>query len=273
MDLESPGAGDVLLPEASLPEFGALDFFVENGLGALDEKFYAALVGTSPLSSRGVIDVVPATGRKSRTHPENVLGKLARAYLEDSDPSDGARSLLVQTRDLVEQLLLRQQYDAIFIDARAGLNEATAAAVLGLGAEILLFGVDTPQTFHGYRYLLAHLRRFAPSLADENDFRLRLRMVHARASALPEAQAAFRDRAYDLFADHIYDATREGELDAFNFDTDDREAPHFAWPILDDASYREFDPLRNPDMLREPIYERTFGTFLKKLRARVRGEE
>ena len=273
LDLESPGAGDVLLPETHLPEFGSLDFYIENGFGRLDDRFYAALVGTSPLSSNGVIDVVPATGRRSREHPENVLGKLGRAYLEDSDPDGGQRSFLVQTRDLLEQLLQHQAYDAVFVDARAGLNEATAAAVLGLGAEILLFGVDTPQTFHGYRYLLAHLRRFAPNVADENDFRLRLRMVHARASALPEAQAAFRDRAYELFADHVYDETDAGELDAFNFDTDDRAAPHFAWPILDDAGYREFDPFRNPDMLREPLYERTFGTFLKSLRARVRGEE
>ncbi|MEY4508580.1 MAG: hypothetical protein RLZZ450_702 [Pseudomonadota bacterium] len=272
LDLESPGAGDVLLPESDLPEFGSLDFFVENGLGLLDDAFYQSLVGTSPLSSNGVIDVVPATGRRSREYPENVLGKLSRAYLEDPDPSGDTISLLMQTRALLERLLQRQHYDAVFVDARAGLNEATASALLGLGADILLFGVDTPQTFHGYRYLLAHLRRFAPAVQDDNDFRLRLRMVHARASASPAAQAGFRDRAYELFADHVYDETEAGEIDVFNFDTDDEAAPHFAWPILDDSSFRDFDPVARPDLLSEPVYARTFGTFLQKLRARVRGE-
>jgi MinD-like ATPase involved in chromosome partitioning or flagellar assembly len=30
--------------------------------------------------------------------------------------------------------MARRQYDAVFVDARAGLNEATAAAMLDLGA-------------------------------------------------------------------------------------------------------------------------------------------
>jgi AAA domain len=272
LDLESPGAGDVLLPERDLPEFGALDFFVENGLGPLDDAFYRSLVGTSPLSSNGVIHVVPATGRTSREYPANVLGKLSRAYLEDPDASGSTVPLLIQTRALLERLVAREHYDAVFVDARAGLNEATASALLGLGADILLFGVDTPQTFHGYRYLLAHLRRFSPAVPDDDDFRLRLRMVHARASASPVAQAAFRDRAYELFADHVYDETGAGEIDAFNFDTDDEAAPHFAWPILDDSSFMDFDPVARPDLLSEPVYARTFGIFLQKLRARVRGE-
>jgi hypothetical protein len=57
-----------------------------------------------------------------------------------------------------------------------------------------------------------------------------------------------------------------------NFDVDDETAPHYAWPILDDAAYREFDPLSDTDLLREPLYARTFGFFLERLRARVRGE-
>ncbi len=273
LDLESPGAGEVLLPQAHLSEFGALDFFVENGFGTLEPSFYTNLIGTSPLSANGVIDVVPATGRRSRDNPANVLGKISRAYLEDTDPSGETRSLLVQTRDLLERLLARESYGAVFVDARAGLNEATAAAVLGLGADILLFGVDTPQTFQGYRYLLAHLRRFVPREREADDFRLRLRMVHAKASPSREKQAAFRDRSYQLFVE-LYDATEPGVVDdvAVNFDLDDTAAPHYAWPILDDATYREFDPLQQPELLGEPLYARTFESFLAPLRARVRRE-
>jgi len=276
LDLESPGAGEVLLASDEVPEFGALDFFVENGLDNLDEGFFSSLVGRRASPAAGTIDVVPAVGARSRAHPHNVLGKLGRAYLEDADPSGKPRSLLLQTRDLLRELTRRRTYSAVLVDARAGLNESTASAILGLGADILLFGMDTPQTFQGYRYLLSHLRRFVPATPQENDFRLRLRMVHARASTMPEAQAAFRDRAFELFADYLYEAPQgeatQGSLDLFNFDLDDLTAPHYAWPILDDASYREFDPLSHPEMLLEPVYARTFGKFLDGLRARVEGK-
>ena len=119
------------------------------------------MIAPSPFSGgKGLIDVVPAVGRSSDSHPANVLAKLARAYLELPQNEGPPKSFLAQTQELLGQLSTLNQYDAILIDARAGLNESTAASILGLGADILLFGVDTPQTFASYRYLLAHLARF-----------------------------------------------------------------------------------------------------------------
>lgn len=271
LDLEAPGLGTMLLPEDRTPRYGAIDYYIENGLRPLDDAFYGDLLGVSPhTTDRGLIHVVPAAGVSSLQHPQNMLGKIARAYLDDPAP-DGAASFLGQTRALIRALTERRRYDLILIDTRAGLHESTAAAILGLGAEVLLFGVDTPQTFHGYRFLLAHLARFAPEISGDDDWRYRLQMVHAKASADPKRARAFDDRAYTLFRGaRIYDPAAEDPSDeAFSFSLDEVEAPHRSWRILSDSSYFEFDPLSAPEVLSEPLYDRTFGSFLAALEERV----
>ena len=52
---------------------------------------------------------------------------------------------------------------------------------------------------------------------------------------------------------------------SFNFDYDDAAAPHFAWPILNDSNYSEFDPIDQPDQFLLSTYERTFGPFIDAL--------
>lgn len=273
LDLEAPGLGYMLLPEDRLPRFGSLDFFVENGLRALDDAFFEELIGISPLTTgSGRVEVVPAVGRASEQYPENVLGKLSRAYLEDVAPGKPARSFLLQTQDLLKALCERRSYDVVLVDARAGLNETTAAVVLGLGAYTLLFGIDTPQTIKGYHYLLKFLARYAeehPSSEDEQgEWRERLRMVHAKASAHPEHWKLFRERAYDLFAETLYTKADESASEGshpFNFDLDVSEAPHTPWRILNDTNYLSFDPLNHREHLDRHLYERTFGHFLQEL--------
>jgi MinD-like ATPase involved in chromosome partitioning or flagellar assembly len=263
LDLEAPGLGDMLLQEA--PRFGTLDYFVETGLQDVDDAFIDDLVTPSSLAENGQVHVAPAVGRQSEESPQNVLGKIARAYIERLDADGRPISFLDRTRTLIQRLCERNQYDAVFVDARAGLNEATAAAVLGLGAQILLFGVDTPQTFAGYRYFLAHLQRFRPAASSEDDWRFRLRMVQAKTQIGPTSQADFRTRAFEMFSDTVYDEEDGIEEDAFNFDYDDINAPHYAWPIADDANYAEFNPLVRGDQLSENLYDRTFGPFVQFL--------
>jgi hypothetical protein len=97
-------------------------------------------------------------------------------------------------------------------------------------------------------------------------------MIHAKATADPKAWAGFRDRAFELFADYLYDEANEsvaGTLAPFSFDLDDMAAPHFAWPILIDQTYFEFDPLAHREQMMEPIYARTFGPFINGLAERL----
>lgn len=267
LDLEAPGLGAMLLHET--PPFGTLDYFIESGLKDIDDTFLDDLVGASTLAENGLIHVVPAVGGRSEATPQNVLGKIARAYVERLDENNKPISFLDRTRALVMRLCQRSRYDAIFIDARAGLNEATAAAVLGLGAEILLFGVNTPQTFAGYRFLLAHLERFRPVSSGEDDWRYRLRMVQAKAKADPKTQADFRTNTFEMFSDTLYDVEVGIDEHAFNFDYDDANAPHYAWPVLDDGNYAEFNPIIRGDQFARHLYDRTFGPFIRALSEKI----
>lgn len=267
LDLEAPGLGTLLLTDE--PEFGTLDFYVESRLRDVDDEFVESLLATSGLGTNGLIHVAPAVGQSSDKCPQNVLGKIARAYIERLGPDGQPVSFLDRTRELVEKLCLRRRYDAILVDARAGLNEATAAAILGLGAEILLFGTDSRQAFAGYKYFLAHLARFRPSVSGDNDWRYRLRMIHAKAQGNSKAHADFRTQAFDIFSETLYDVEEGLEEAAFNFDYDDPSAPHYAWPILDDSNYVHFNPLDNRDQFSQHTYDRTFGPFLAALRKKI----
>jgi Mrp family chromosome partitioning ATPase len=268
LDLEAPGIGGMLLNEDSAPEFGSLDFFVESGLQPLSSEFSQRMIGVSPLTQgQGVIDVLPATGRRSQQYPQNVLGKIARAYLDAPADDIRAKTFLDQTRSLLGRVAERRRYDVILVDVRAGLNESAAAAILGLGADVLLFGVNTPQTFEGYRYLLSHLAMFRPEPTDKTDWRLRLKMIHAKAAAKSSDWKAFRDASFNLFSEQLYEEDATG--DAFNFDIDDAQAPHSPWIILNDSNYFEFNPLQNQAQLGALLYERTFSSLLRGLRDRL----
>lgn len=274
MDLEAPGIGAMLLPQDELPRYGLIDAYVENGLGGVDRDFLLDMVAASPFGrGRGLIDVVPAVGSLARQYPANVLAKIARAYLEIPGPDGEMLSFIGQTQHLINGLAGLKQYGAVLIDARAGLNESTAAAILGLGAQVLLFGEDTPQTFAGYRYLLAHLARFPRDSQD--DWLPRLRMVHAKASADAGKQQAFRDRAHAVFQEFLYQeeslvdeayAASHGwnvdDLTLPEYSLEEPEAPHYAWPVLRDSNYFEFDPLTDPSHLTPALYERTYQALL-----------
>ncbi len=223
----------------------------------------------SEFADGGILHVVPAVGANSEANPANVLAKISRAYVERTDEKGNDLSFLDRTRMLLTKLSEKSSYDAIFVDARAGLNEATAGVLLGLGAEILLFGINTPQTFSGYRFLLSHLGRFRPAESGDRDWRYRLHMVHAKAGPSPTEHASFRTQAFELFADTIYDQEEGVEANSFNFDYDDQAAPHFALTILDDSNFSEFDPLARSDQVSRHFYDRTFGQFITGLAEKI----
>ncbi len=267
LDLEAPGIGTMLLGENEKPKFGVLDWYVERGVGSIDVEdrtFLLDMIAPSRFGQgKGLIDVAPAVGRTSDAYPANVLAKIARAYLELPQEEGRAMTFLAQTQVLINQLTQLNSYDAVLIDARAGLNESTSAALLGLGADVLLFGVDTSQTFASYRYLLAHLARFERDVSD--DWLLRLRMVHAKASRDKQRQLAFRDRAFDLFSELLYRRDTPVEVDEssnIEFGLDDPTAPHHAWTVLWDGNYAEFDAPGNAMQLAPEYYRETFDGLL-----------
>jgi hypothetical protein len=198
------------------------------------------------------------------------LAKLARAYVDGFDGEGNAISFGERARQLIDRLAALKTYDLVLVDARAGLNESTAAALLGLGANILLFGEDTPQTFADYRYLLAHLAHFGRD--PESDWVTRLKMVQAKASPVAGDQQGFRDRIHDVFSEFLYvdrpvvpvaspDELRDAVL-LPEFALDDTGAPHHALPVLMDPNYFRFDPRHRPNVLDEALYRHTYDALL-----------
>ena len=287
LDLEAPGLGALLMTQETLPEFGVIDALVENGLSGLDEGFLADLVGPSELADKGGrIDVIPAFGRRSLKSPADVLAKIARAYAEDVRPDGRVETLLQQVRSLVEQFAEPSRYDAVLVDARAGLHESTAASVLGLGAEVLLFGLDEPQTFQGYEVMFAHLARFVPPdqlFPKLPEWVERLTMVQGKAPTDADERTSFAQRCSKLFTRAflgplILVEEREVTLPAgpfFNVPWDDNlndeEVLPAEWSfpeplaVLDDARFQRFDPLRRRDLLSDLLYRTTFGNLLDRV--------
>jgi|GEM_PF-630274 cellulose biosynthesis protein BcsQ len=287
MDLEAPGLGNMLLPDGTLPKFGLLDYLVEQSLGSLDDQFYADMIGASWLGGgRGRVDVLPAIGQRSLDNPANVLAKIARAYLGggeqncELDLNGEPPSFMDNMSILLDRISDPLRYDAILIDARAGLHETTAAAVVGLGAEVFFFGLNQPQTFAGYDLLLAHLATLPIDLND--DWRNRIKFIQAKVPESPVIREEFSQNMNTLFQKHFWPSSTSSDnqidmtslKDTFEVEwiedttlektpllEDDKTIPTIS--ILDDRRFSSFSPSTDRDSLLERIYSVTFGELLE----------
>lgn len=280
MDLEAPGLGNMLLPADTLPRFGLLDYLVESSMQELDDEFVEDMLGASWIGGgRGKVTVVPALGEVSLSYPENVLAKIARAYLAGPEVDGTVRTFADSVAALVDRLSQGNRFDAILIDARAGLHETTAAAVVGLGAELFFFGIDQPQTYAGYELLLAHLAQLP--VAADNDWKDRLTFVHAKADpSSDESRNRFGESLSELFQRYLWPASPDlsDESVAIEFLADEFETDWgtvFAAdidsvlrPAVDlievpySQLYSYFDPTRNSALLDPTFYELEFREFL-----------
>lgn len=284
MDLEAPGLGNLLLPGDTLPEFGLLDYLVELEAGSeFDEAFFADIVGHSWLGGgRGRVDVIPAIGNRSLRYPANVLAKLARAYLAGLGPEGKTLTFYDHIRSLVDRYASPLRYDSILVDARAGLHETTAAALAGLGAEVLLFGLDQPQTFAGFELLFAHIGTFPPDVRDE--WKSRLHIVQSKAPSDSKVRARFIERMNSLRDKYLSqpktqlgtDVDPASYKDTFDVIWDQEESgaseilledeqPRII-AIHDDDRFRNFDPTADRDILVETSYSNSFGELVEVAR-------
>ena len=270
LDLEAPGLGHLLLDDGRLPDYGVVDFLVEDGVGGVGNDLLRQFVGTSQLtsSSGGVVDVMPAIGRKSEAAPENILAKLSRAMIDDVTKS-GTVSVGQQVSSMIDRIVAQGSYDAVLIDSRAGLAELAAPAVIGLGATVLLFGTAQRQTIEGYRALFAALQLLAQRDAVQGrsaEWRLALRPVYAKASLNSEISDWFRDEIYELYSEYLYDAEVESDAGAqvvsLRFTQQDASAPHAPLMVPFNPAFVDFDPSRQPTQLTIAFYEQSFRPFL-----------
>lgn len=272
LDLEAPGLGTMLLDSETLPKFGVLDYLVETNLSDVDEVFIADMLGASKLAAgRGVVTVIPALGSSSVDHPENVLSKIARAYLP-SENSTALSSFTSKIESLLDRITKTGDHDVVLVDARAGLHESTASAAVALRGETLLFGIDQPQTYAGYRALFSQI-----ALTLGADWSTRIHFVEARVGAdgpsadflanmtatMPQASDATPVRAIPL--DQLrdrFDLDWDEQADAEEADENltDMDSTY----IFESDVFRAFDPLKNPDRLDRGAYAAVFHSFLDK---------
>ena len=276
LDMEAPGLGAMLLNESTTPQFGVIDALVERALSPLTSELIRDLVGASTLSGRGRVDVVPAFGARSLQNPADVLAKIGRAYGEIVREDGKVETVLDQVAAIIDSLEENSRYDMVLIDARAGLHEIAAAALFGLGAEILCFGADEPQTFQGYRALFSHVARYSRHKSVENEWLSRVNLVQAKAPLDADLRAEFRRRCERMLrGDIIEDSQSTVPLpDGFSDVSWDESVSDADLGLTEGASTTEilsvafdaifvnFDPLRKKDQLAESAYQNAFGGLI-----------
>lgn len=263
LDFEAPGLGATLLTPEELPRYGVVDWLVENGISGIDGTFRADCIGKSSLLDG--ISVVPAFGSQTIAHPADALAKIARASLEDM-----REGVPVPLRDQLKEMLVSFEatgdYDVVLIDGRAGLHETTAAPVLGLGANVLLFGINEPQTFQGYAFLLAHIRDRIPGGTDweENAWFVQAKADPSDADIAQERFNALWSTEEEVLAKP--ETLGPDDLDLVWADNDTptpvSQEPVPVLRILNDERYRSFNPVENRVQLDERLVRSTFGDLL-----------
>ncbi len=238
LDLESPGIGQILLPQERLADFGVVDWLVEEAVGQADEWLLRDMVATSPLSesTEGAIRVVSAAGGKEQDY----IAKLSRVYMDinqDGKILDFAHRL----SNLLQQLEAQENPDIVLLDSRAGIHDIAAIAITRLTNMAFLFAVNTPQTWQAYQHLFRHWQKWNVNLTA---FRENLKIV---AGMIPELGredyiSRCRESAYNLFSESIYEETGPDDLDTFNFPLSDDTAPHYPIDIFWNITFQEFNP-------------------------------
>ena len=269
LDLEAPGIGNILLSPDQRPQYGVLDWMAAGSAGLDLTNLIPDMIGGSPFtSSGGVVDVVPASGTSTGGMPSGFLSKLARAYTPGASGGRLRQASFTQKIELLlSDLSQFRRYDAILLDAPAGLHETSAASLLGLGAKSFLFGTNSSQTLTGYGILFATVRRLMKSWPEAPDLRDRFQMVHGRAVASTTDRAEFRASCWQLWLDNLYDGVGdEPDPSAFSFDLDEKDGPHYPWTISNSETYLSFDPQKDPSYLQSENYLPVFSDFLYRFR-------
>lgn len=238
LDLESPGIGGILLPQGYLPDFGVVDWLVEEAVGQADGQLLYNMIATSPLAetSEGVIRVVTAAGGSEQDY----IAKLSRVYMDveqDRKQLDFAHRLA----KMLQQLEAQEKPDIVLLDSRAGIHDIAAIAITRLTDIAFLFAINTPQTWQAYRYLFSHWQKWNVNL---ETFRENLKIVAGMVPELGRIDYLSRckESAYTLFSDTIYEAAEGDEMDSFNYAINNTEAPHYPIEILWNITFQEFDP-------------------------------
>ena len=222
LDLESPGLSSAMLDRDSLPRFGVTDWFVEDLVGQGDHVIDAMAVWPSwGMDFDGEVNVVPAHGKE----PGEYLAKLGRVYMDKDMP------WTARLERMLSQLEERYDPSIVLLESRSGLHDIAAATVTDLDAQVLLFAINSDSHWTDYGMLFHHWQTHGLAWR----IRERLSIVSGLTPELDTEQylQRFRERAWELFMDHVYDDVDPADHPAgdYSFDIFDQGAPHDPMPI------------------------------------------
>ena len=261
LDLDAPGVSASLLSQDQTPEHGIVDWFVEDAVRQGD-AVVPRMLSRAPLAHDlpGEVWVAPSYGAT----PGEYLAKLGRCYVDLPKDGGGLEPWEERLVRLVRALEASERPDVVLLDARAGLSDLASVPVTDLGADVLLFALNTEPTWSGYRLLFEHWGR-APVVR-----RLRERL-HLVAALVPETDRqryleSLRDHAWKLFLDHLYDQVPPGveptDDEWFSFDLTEDGAPHLPIPIFWNRGLATLAHLYGSGDLEPSLVEAAFGPFL-----------
>lgn len=263
MDLESPGLSSSLLPDDRRPDYGLLDWLVEDVVGNGDEVL-GRLYATSPLAdgSLGEIVVIPAHGKRI----DNYISKMGRAWMYRMD-GEKRISWPQRLRTLLHKLDSQHAPDCILIDARAGLDEIASASVLDLAPRlVLLFALEGTQTWTGCSILFKHWNAIGQARKVRESLQLVAAMIPPLEDKKPYVQR-LRENAWKCFTDNLYDVLSAGKIvqDPFSFELDDENAPHNPWIIHWHQGLRALVQLNTLESTLDPAQIQGTFPFLRNL--------
>ena len=239
LDLESPGLSSAMLEPDARPEFGIVDWFVEDLVGQGDRVIED--MTASPGWARdfeGDARVAPAHG----ADPGEYLAKLGRVYMDRRDDPWARR--LGRMLDCLEDDF---QPSVVLIESRSGLHDIAAATVTDIDANVLLFATDSESSWADYGILFRHWRESGLATG------IRERLSIVSALTPPKDTPAYLDRfkesAWELFREHLYETLdpSSGVDGGFSFDLQDANGPHSPMPILWNEGLAAGTSLRDPD--------------------------
>ncbi|MFE4756561.1 KGGVGR-motif variant AAA ATPase [Streptomyces mirabilis] len=267
LDLESPGVSNLLADPAGMPRHGIVDHLVEAGVGNADDLELVARTSVLPYTGNGEVWLAPAGGQPLENQQYDYLAKLNRIYsdLPATEPNASPRPFAVRLEDAIaaceDQVAERSRKpDVVLLDSRAGIHDIAAVVLTRLSGLALLFAVDNPSTWEGYRMLLSEWQR-RPERARE--LRERVRIVAAMFHSAGDIQrlGTLRKHAYDMFTETLYNLPDDGEpFLAPDWEEDDR--PYAAIPILFGNDLVGLDPLRSRAWPELPFVEAAYRTFV-----------
>lgn len=268
LDLEAPGLGILLGEDNS--KYGVTDWLVEslvdNAPTPLTNDYWFRVPSLS--GGTGAVYCIPAYGSETK---EYIL-KVGRVYLTTlADDGESWISLSTKLQILIQAIAQSEiNPDVILIDSRAGLQDLGAIAVTQLGAEVMLFTRDEPQSWKNYSKLFEHLSKSNQVKWGEQDkdLRSRLKMVAAQISSTEEQKNHCVLASFDSWRD-FYDQESEVSSNNISYALYEEAAPHFPTPIYFADPLRGFLGWEKGETIREEVLEIAFGEFCNSWTSRL----